>query len=99
MAARRPEGISDYHDPAGGWGAVKALAVSLRKQQLVMSGVATLLKQNQTDGFECRGCAWPDPKHTSAFEFCENVANAITRESTATRVGPDLFAKHTVSSL
>lgn len=99
MAAQRPEGIRDYHDPAGGWGAVKALAVSLREQQLVMNGVPTLLKQNQPDGFDCPGCAWPDPKHTSAFEFCENGAKAVTWESTAKRVGPDFFAKHTVSSL
>jgi molybdate transport system substrate-binding protein len=21
--------------------------------------------------FDCPGCAWPDPKHTSSFEFCE----------------------------
>jgi molybdopterin-dependent oxidoreductase alpha subunit len=99
MAKRRPEGIRDYHEPAGGWGALKALAIALKDQQLVVDGVPTLLKQNQPEGFDCPGCAWPDPKHTSAFEFCENGAKAVTWESTAKRVGPDFFAEHTVASL
>jgi molybdopterin-dependent oxidoreductase alpha subunit len=97
--AKRPQGIKEYHEPAGGWGALKALAVALKEQQLVVDGLPTLLKQNQPDGFDCPGCAWPDPRHTSAFEFCENGAKAVTWESTAKRVGPDFFAEHTVSSL
>jgi molybdopterin-dependent oxidoreductase alpha subunit len=99
MAKQRPEGIEEYHEPAGGWGALKALAIALKDQQLVVDGVPTLLKQNQPEGFDCPGCAWPDPKHTSAFEFCENGAKAVTWESTAKRVGPDFFAEHTVASL
>lgn len=99
MTKPRPDGIRDYHEPAGGWGALKALAVALKEQQLLVEGVPTLLKQNQPEGFDCPGCAWPDPKHTSAFEFCENGAKAVTWESTAKRVGPDFFAEHTVASL
>lgn len=99
MSERRPDGIEDYHEPAAGWGAVKALAVALKEQQVIAQGIPTLLKQNQPDGFDCPGCAWPDPKHTSAFEFCENGAKAVTWESTAKRVGPDFFAEHTVTSL
>ena len=99
MTVQRPQGIRDYHEPAGGWGALKALAVALKRQQLVVEGVPTLLKQNQPEGFDCPGCAWPDPKHTSAFEFCENGAKAVTWESTAKRVGPEFFAEHTVASL
>jgi len=99
MTKPRPEGIRDYHEPAGGWGALKALAVALKEQQLLINGVPTLFKQNQPEGFDCPGCAWPDPKHTSAFEYCENGAKAVTWESTAKRVGPDFFSQHTVSSL
>ncbi|RYX89205.1 MAG: FdhF/YdeP family oxidoreductase [Bradyrhizobiaceae bacterium] len=99
MTKSRPYGIRDYLEPAGGWGALKALAVALKEQQLLIEGVPTLLKQNQPEGFDCPGCAWPDPKHTSAFEFCENGAKAVTWESTAKRVGPDFFAEHTVASL
>ena len=41
---------------------------------------------NQPDGFDCPGCAWPDPKHTSSFEFCENGAKAVSFELTKRRV-------------
>ena len=99
MSKKRPDGIRNYDHPAGGWGALKAVADTLKHQQIIFQGATTLLKANQPDGFDCPGCAWPDPKHTSAFEFCENGAKAITWESTAKRVGPDFFAKHSVSEL
>ena len=78
MKSRRPKGIQNYDAAAGGWGALKAVAHALKEQQIVAQGSATLLKANQPDGFDCPGCAWPDPKHTSSFEFCENGAKAIT---------------------
>jgi molybdopterin-dependent oxidoreductase alpha subunit len=99
MSKQRPDGIRDYEEPAGGWGALKAVAIALKQQQVVVQGVSTLLKQNQPDGFDCPGCAWPDPSHTSAFEFCENGAKAVTWESTTKRVGPDFFAEHDLASL
>ena len=99
MSTKRPDGIRDYHQPAGGWGALKAVAIALKEQQLLVEGGPRLLKQNQPDGFDCPGCAWPDPKHTSAFEFCENGAKAVAWESTAKRVGPEFFAAHTVDWL
>jgi molybdopterin-dependent oxidoreductase alpha subunit len=99
MQDERPEGIERYDDPAGGWGALKAVAKTLAHQQVVAQGTATLLKANQPEGFDCPGCAWPDPKHTSSFEFCENGAKAITWESTARRVGPDFFENNTVDEL
>jgi molybdopterin-dependent oxidoreductase alpha subunit len=99
MSTPRPEGIKAYDDPAGGWGATKALAQTLARQQIIIQGTRTLLKANQPQGFDCPGCAWPDPKHTSSFEFCENGAKAVTWESTAKRVGPDFFAEHSVAKL
>jgi molybdopterin-dependent oxidoreductase alpha subunit len=99
MASKRPDGIESYDAPAGGWGALKAVAESLSRQQIVAQGAATLLKVNQPDGFDCPGCAWPDPRHTSSFEFCENGAKAVTWESTAKRLTPSFFASHTVSEL
>ncbi|OCJ42085.1 FdhF/YdeP family oxidoreductase [Agrobacterium tumefaciens] len=99
MSEKRPDGIEHYKAPAGGWGALKAVAKTLAHQQIIAEGAATLLKANQPEGFDCPGCAWPDPKHTSSFEFCENGAKAITWESTAKRVGPDFFAAHSVTDL
>ena len=45
----------------------------------------TLLKLNQVDGFDCPGCAWPDPdpSHRHTAEFCENGAKAVAEEATS----------------
>ena len=59
----------------------------------------TLLRINQPNGFDCPGCAWPEPHHTSRFEFCENGAKAVAAEATKFRAGPELFAKYTVTQL
>ena len=92
-------GIRAYDDPAGGWGALRAVAKTIREQMDVVPGGRLLLKNNQKDGFDCPGCAWPDPKHTSTFEFCENGAKAVTWEATKKRVPPEFFAAHSVSEL
>jgi molybdopterin-dependent oxidoreductase alpha subunit len=88
-----------YESPAGGWGALQATAKALREQSIVLKGSEMLLSMNQPDGFDCPGCAWPDPKHTSSFEFCENGAKALAFEATNRRVTPDFFATHTVREL
>ncbi|NJP45719.1 FdhF/YdeP family oxidoreductase [Actinacidiphila epipremni] len=59
----------------------------------------TLLKVNQKDGFDCPGCAWPEPEHRHTFEFCENGAKAVAEEATLRRVTPDFFAAHPVADL
>jgi molybdopterin-dependent oxidoreductase alpha subunit len=59
----------------------------------------TLLKVNQKGGFDCPGCAWPEPDHRHTFEFCENGAKAVAEEATLRRVTPDFFAAHPVSDL
>ena len=60
----------------------------------------TLLKVNQTDGFDCPSCAWPDPGHArKAAEFCENGAKAVASEATKERILPAFFAQHSVSEL
>jgi len=91
--------IRDYHEPAGGWGALKATAEALVVQDTALKGGSTLLRMNQPHGFDCPGCAWPDPKHTSSFEFCENGAKAVAWEATGKRCTPEFFAAHTVTEL
>ena len=88
-----------YESPAGGWGALHATAKALREQSIVLKGSQALLSMNQPDGFDCPGCAWPDPEHTSSFEFCENGAKAVAFELTRRQVTRDFFAAHTVSDL
>ncbi|HEX7820704.1 MAG TPA: FdhF/YdeP family oxidoreductase [Sphingobium sp.] len=93
------QGVSDYKGPAGGWGALGAVARSVADQMRASPDTRALLQMNQPDGFDCPGCAWPDPKHTSSFEFCENGAKAVTWEATVKRAAPLLFARHSVSEL
>ncbi len=59
----------------------------------------TLLKINQTDGFDCPGCAWPDPLKRSVVEFCENGAKAVADEATVERVTPAFFEQHSIAEL
>jgi molybdopterin-dependent oxidoreductase alpha subunit len=92
-------GVRPYTHAAGGWDALIAVAQALRGQEVVVDGVKTLLRNNQPHGFDCPGCAWPDPKHTSSFEFCENGAKAVTWEATTKRTPPEFFAIHPVSEL
>ena len=98
-AARKGNGIRVYSHAAGGWDALKAVAKAVRTQMDAIPAGETLLRENQPDGFDCPGCAWPDPKHSSTFEFCENGAKAVTWEATKKRATPDVFARHTVTEL
>ena len=99
MAKKQLEGIEDYQGAAAGWGALKAVADAVRGQMAVGKETHGLLTMNQPHGFDCPGCAWPDPRHTSSFEFCENGAKAVTWEATAKRTTPEFFAAHSVSEL
>ncbi|CAM2193547.1 Protein YdeP [Paraburkholderia kururiensis] len=100
MAESKPRArIAPYHQPAAGWGALKHVAISLVKEKVAGGKYRTLFRQNQPDGFDCPGCAWPDRQHTSTFEFCENGVKAVAAEATSKRVTPALFAAHTVEAL
>jgi len=46
-----------YDEPAGGWGALKALGEHLVEQKIPLKGAETLLRMNQPEGFDCPGCA------------------------------------------
>src|SRR3546814_19545384 len=86
---RTVPGVEPYDGPAGGWGALKAVAQAVRDQMGASTDTRALLKMNQPTGFDCPGCAWPDPPKTFSFEFCEKAAKAVTRESTAQRGDPE----------
>ncbi|USX48593.1 FdhF/YdeP family oxidoreductase [Lentzea sp. HUAS12] len=62
--------------------------------------VKTLRLLNQREGFDCPGCAWPEPQgHRKMAEFCENGAKAVAEEATKRRIGPAFFAEHSIESL
>jgi len=66
----------------------------------IVRGAEALHRLNQFDGFDCPGCAWPDPdEHRTANEYCENGAKAIAEEATSKRITPDFFRQWSVSQL
>ena len=66
----------------------------------VERSLATLLKLNQKNGFDCPSCAWPDPDgDRKTAEFCENGAKAVASEATTKRLTPEVFARHRISDL
>ncbi|MCY7396105.1 MAG: FdhF/YdeP family oxidoreductase, partial [Nocardioides sp.] len=85
---------------AGVPGVLTALKMAVDQMGVVRTA-RTLLRVNQDDGFDCQGCAWPDPPagHRHTAEFCENGAKAVAEEATVRRVGPEFFAEHPISDL
>ena len=61
--------------------------------------IKTLAMVNQKEGFDCPGCAWPDPEHRTTFEFCENGAKAVADEAMKAHVTPLFFQKHSIQEL
>jgi molybdopterin-dependent oxidoreductase alpha subunit len=81
---------------------ITAVGVSMKRaveQMGVRRAAQTLLRLNQVDGFDCQGCAWPDPEHRHTAEFCENGAKAVTEEATLRRVDRGFFADHSLQEL
>ena len=69
-------------------------------QMGVVRTLRTLTTINQKTGFDCPGCAWPDPDaERKRFEFCENGAKAVASEATRVRATPDFFAHTSVAQL
>ncbi len=89
--------------PARAAGGAAAIASTVRHalgEAGLIRGTRLLRRLNQFDGYDCPGCAWPDPDGgRSGFEFCENGAKAVAEEGTLRRVGPEFFARHSVAEL
>ncbi len=85
---------------AGGVPSVIAAAKTAWNEMGLTRGLRTLLKLNQQNGFDCPGCAWPEPDgERSHAEFCENGAKHVADEATTKRVTPEFFQKWTVADL
>src|SRR5829696_7424344 len=85
---------------SGGLAAVWSSMKHVSREMGLLRGARTLLKVNQKEGFDCPGCAWPDPDgDRSHAEFCENGAKAVAEEATTRRVTPDFFREWSVADL
>ena len=85
---------------SGGWPAI-ALALDHALGHAGLRHGAQLLREvNQFGGFDCPGCAWPEPDdERSVAEFCENGAKAIGEEATTSRITADFFRTWSVAEL
>jgi molybdopterin-dependent oxidoreductase alpha subunit len=93
--------LTDLPHSAAGFGAIWATARHLVRDPGLVRGTRALLALNQPTGFDCPGCAWPEPtaKHRSRLEFCENGAKAVAEETTTARCDPDVFARLSLDEL
>lgn len=59
------------------------------------------LKINQKGGFDCPGCAWPDPDddRSKLGEYCENGVKAIAEEATKKSITADFFKNNSIQDI
>lgn len=92
--------VGPPQEVAGGVPAVMSSLQHVWGEAGVLRGTQLLFKVNQEHGFDCPGCAWPDPAaHRSVAEFCENGAKAVAEEGTKARVTPEFFRQYSVAEL
>lgn len=86
---------------AAGMLAVVSSAKHVFGEMDVARGMKALLTLNQKDGFDCPGCAWPDPDgaRSKIAEYCENGAKAIAEEATTKKLTAQFFADNSVKDL
>ena len=95
-----PPQINKPKSHAGGPSAVTSALRHVMKTAGPIRGTQALLKLNQTDGFDCPSCAWPDPDgHRAHTEFCENGAKAIASEATTAQIDRSFFRQHSIEDL
>lgn len=83
---------------------IPAVVSSMRhilEEMNAFRGMKALLELNQKDGFDCPGCAWPDPddERSGIAEYCENGAKAVAEEATTKKLTPDFFAQYSIDDL
>ena len=83
---------------------VEAILVSAKHVLAEMDpvrGVRALLGLNQVKGFDCPGCAWPDPDddRSKIGEYCENGVKAIAEEATSKKLTAKFFQDNSVAEL
>jgi molybdopterin-dependent oxidoreductase alpha subunit len=92
--------VGRRHRTAAGLAAIWETTRHGAREMGVPRSLRTLLALNQKDGFDCPGCAWPDPDgERAAAEFCENGAKVVASEATRVRATPDFFARHSISQM
>ncbi len=104
--SKTPEGFSNLKTKtpsknSAGFGGLKAAIHHAGKYMNLADAFKASLKVNQKGGFDCPGCAWPDPddERSSLGEYCENGLKAMAEEMQNKTIGREFFAKHSVDEL
>ncbi len=86
---------------AGGASAVASTFRHGLREMGAIRSIRILSRLNQKDGFDCPGCAWPDPdgRRSAVAEYCENGAKAVAEEATRRQVTPAFFRSWSVPDL
>lgn len=85
---------------AGGVDAIMSSLTHTTHEMGMMRGGKALLKVNQKGGFDCPGCAWPDPDDDRAVtEFCENGVKAVAHEATRKVITKEFFQRWSIEAL
>ena len=84
---------------AGGMEALRSSLAHAQREMGIGRGLRVLGELNQSDGFDCPGCAWPDPERRSFAEFCENGAKHVAHEATQKRLDASFFEANTIQEL
>jgi len=104
--AKTPEHFTDLKSKkppnnSAGLDAVKSAVSHAAKYMNPVDAFKLSLKINQKKGFDCPGCAWPDPddERSSLGEYCENGMKAIAEEAQNKTIGAVFFEKYSVDEL
>lgn len=84
-----------------GFGAIKSVMGHVAKYMNTGDALKIMGKINQKGGFDCPGCAWPDPDDERSIlgEYCENGLKAMAEEAQDKTINTDFFTKHSVDEL
>ncbi len=104
--ANVPEEFSDLKktDPktsAVGIGSLKAVWDQVNTYMDKGDALKVMASLNQKGGFDCPGCAWPDPDDDRATlaEYCENGMKAMAEEVQNKTIGQPFFEQYSLDEL
>lgn len=84
---------------SGGIGAVLSTLKHAQQRTGLLRSTSALLHMNKPEGFDCPGCAWPEPKKRSPFEFCENGAKTLMNATTTKVIDRAFVKRHSLAEL
>lgn len=110
MSTTRKSPVSDIDEsklkvstPRKAAAGLEAVAVAFKRgveQAGPARTIRSMFRINQNEGFDCPGCAWPEPQgRRSPAEFCENGAKAFAEENTTRVADREFWAQNSIKDL